>query len=50
MAKRITIMLDAELDKRLRNKQAAMITKTGGSVSFSKVINDVLRGDYKLPR
>ncbi len=50
MAKRITIMLDDEIDKKLRNKQAALIVKNGSSVSFSSVINDVLRGDYKLPR
>jgi hypothetical protein len=43
-------MITDDLDKRVRNKQAALITKLGTSVSFSSVINDILRGDYKLPR
>jgi len=48
MAKRITIMLDDDLDKKLRLKQADMIKKTQNSISFSKVINDVIRGKVKL--
>jgi len=48
MAKRITIMLDDDMDKKLRIKQAEMIKKTQSSVSFSKTINDVLRGKIKL--
>lgn len=48
MAKRITIMLDDDMDKKLRMKQADLIRKTQKSISFSKVINDVLRGKVKL--
>ena len=48
MAKRITIMLDDDMDKKLRMKQADLIRKTQLSISFSKVINDVLRGKVKL--
>ena len=48
MAKRITIMLDDDMDKKLRIKQAEMIKKTQNSISFSKVINETLRGKIKL--
>ena len=42
-AKRITIMLDEDLDRKIRLKQAKLIQKTNGSISFSRVINDALR-------
>jgi hypothetical protein len=48
MAKRITIMLDDDLDRKVRIKQAELIKKTQKSVSFSSVINDVLRGKVRL--
>ena len=48
MAKRITIMLDDDMDKKVRTRQAELIKKTQSSVSFSSVINDVLRGKIKL--
>lgn len=41
-------MLDDDMDKKLRMKQADLIRKTQKSISFSKVINDVLRGKVKL--
>ena len=47
MAKRITIMLDNDLDKKLRILQAKEITKTTKSISFSKTINVVLRKSLK---
>ncbi len=43
MLRRITIMLDNDLLKKLRVRQAKEITKSHKSVSFSKVINDLLR-------
>ncbi|MCA9812249.1 MAG: hypothetical protein KC483_05240 [Nitrosarchaeum sp.] len=43
MAKRITIMLDEELDKKIRVLQAKMIQNENRSVSFSKVINEVIK-------
>lgn len=43
MPKRITIVLDDEIDKKLRAKQAAMIRKSESSVSFSQVINETLK-------
>jgi len=47
MAKRITIMLDAELDKKLRLIQAKAIQSTSSSVSFSSTLNEVLRKSLK---
>ena len=47
MAIRITIMLDEELLKKLRIKQAKMLKKNNGSVSLSRVVNDYLRDAIK---
>lgn len=43
MAKRVTIMLDEELDKKIRLLQAKKLRTSDGSVSFSKVINECLK-------
>ncbi|MCE2507631.1 MAG: hypothetical protein J4F36_14420 [Nitrosopumilaceae archaeon] len=40
---RITIMLDDDLEKKLRALQAKEIQKTNQSVSFSKTINKIIR-------
>lgn len=45
--KRVTVMLDDDLDQELRERQARMIKKTQGSYSFSRVLNDVLRKSLK---
>ncbi|MBT8172877.1 MAG: hypothetical protein KJN83_02305 [Nitrosopumilus sp.] len=45
MAKRVTILIDDDLIKKLREKQAKMIKESSGSVSFSRVISKVLT-DY----
>ena len=47
MLRRITIMLDDGLLKKLRNKQAKLIKKSQGSVSLSKVITDYLSDSLK---
>ncbi len=47
MAKRITIMIDDDLDKKLRLIQAKEITKTSSSISYSQVVNDMLRKQLK---
>ncbi len=39
MSDRITILLDNDMTKQLRQIQAKMITQTGKSVSFSYVLN-----------
>ncbi|MGI0057471.1 MAG: hypothetical protein ACREAK_08885 [Nitrosarchaeum sp.] len=43
MSKRITIMIDDDLDKKLRQRQARMIQQSNETYSYSKTINDVLR-------
>ncbi|MBA4454052.1 MAG: hypothetical protein ACO2Y5_01450 [Nitrosopumilaceae archaeon] len=42
MAKRITIMIDDDLDKKIRLTQSKMILSENKSVSFSSVINSLL--------
>ena len=43
MSKRVTIMIDDDLDKKLRLTQAKMIQQKQTSYSFSKAVNDTLR-------
>ncbi|MBA4447527.1 MAG: hypothetical protein H2B07_01360 [Nitrosopumilaceae archaeon] len=43
MAKRVTIMIDDDLDKKLRLRQAKLIQQEQASYSYSKVINETLR-------
>lgn len=47
MRKRITIMLDSELEKKIRLKQAKMIKDSLGSVSFSDVLEQVVETGLK---
>jgi len=47
MSKRITVVLDDELVKKLRNVQSKKIKITQKSVSFSSVINEELRKALK---
>ena len=43
MAKRITIMMDDDMDKLLRIKQAKVIKKYQTAYSYSRAVNDTLR-------
>ena len=43
MSEKITIVIDVDLLKKIRLKQAKEIEKKLVSVSFSKVVNDILR-------
>jgi hypothetical protein len=43
MTKRVTIMIDDDLDRKIRLLQAKQITNSTASVSFSKVLNETLR-------
>ncbi len=43
MAKRITVVLDDVVAKKLRTIQSKKLAKSAESVSFSRVINDELR-------
>ncbi len=47
MTERITFMLDEDVAKKLRTIQAKMIQTDATSVSFSKVINEVLKNALK---
>jgi len=47
VADRITVMLDKDLAKKLRTMQAKMIQNSAKSVSFSSVLNSVLRKALK---
>ena len=43
MSKRVTIVIDDYIDKKLRNLQAKIIQRENSSYSFSRVVNDALR-------
>ena len=45
--RRVTIVIDADLDKKIRDLQAKAIRDTNGSVSYSRVINKLLRDSIK---
>jgi len=47
MPKRVTIMLDDDNDKKLRSRQAKLISQEQSSYSFSRGINDILRKSLK---
>jgi hypothetical protein len=47
MAKRITIMLEDDLVKKLHEIQAKQIKQSVKSVSFSRVLNEMLRKNIK---
>lgn len=42
MAERLTIMLNSETAKKLRKIQAKRIQETTSTVSFSRIVNEVL--------
>ena len=43
MSKRVTIVIDDYLDKKLRIRQAKMIQQEQSAYSYSRVVNDTLR-------
>ena len=43
MSKRVTIVIDDNLDKKLRTLQAKRIQRKQSSCSYSKVLNETLR-------
>ncbi len=47
MSKRVTIMIDVDLDKKLRSHQAKQIQLIQESYSYSRAINDILRMSLK---
>ena len=47
MSKRVTILIDEDLDNKLRLRQAKIMQQEQASCSYSKVINDILRKALK---
>ena len=47
MSKRLTVMIDEEINKKLRLCQAKIIQQEHASCSYSKVINDFHRKSLK---
>jgi predicted transcriptional regulator len=47
MGKRISIVLDDDLNKKLHDIQAKLIKESQKSVSFSAVLNDIVRTGLK---
>ena len=43
MSKRVTIMIDDDLDKKIRLRQAKIIQQEQTPYSYSKVLNETLR-------
>ncbi len=47
MSKRVTIMIDDDMDAKLRIRQGRLIEKDKKSISYSRVLNDALRKNLK---
>lgn len=47
MARRVTVILDDDLIKKIRAIQAKAITSQECSVSFSRTVNELLRKEFK---
>ncbi len=43
MGKRVTVVIDEDLDKKLRLRQAKLIQQKQSSYSYSRVLNETLR-------
>jgi hypothetical protein len=43
MSKRLTVMIDEDIDKKLRLCQAKIIQQKQASCSYSRVVNEALR-------
>ena len=50
MQVRITIMLDKDIEKKLRKLQAEKIQQESRNVSFSEIVNDYLEKGIKKSR
>ena len=47
MARQVTVTIDDDLDKKLRFIQAKTIKYTSNHMSYSRVINEILRNYFK---
>jgi len=48
MTRRVTVILDDDLVKKLRERQAKLIKESSSSVSFSRVLNETVRKSLKV--
>jgi len=47
MSRRVTIVIDDDLDKKIRFRQAKMIQQDNSSHIYSRVLNEILRKSLK---
>ena len=47
MAKRVTIVMDEDIIKKLHERQAKQIKESSKSISFSSVVNEAIRKHIK---
>jgi len=47
MLRRVTITLDPSVESKIRSLQAKKITETNKAISFSNIINEVLKQGLK---
>ncbi len=47
MLRRVTITLDLRLESKIRNLQAKKISESNKAISFSKIINEILKQGLK---
>jgi len=47
MSRRVTIVIDEDLDKKIRQRQAKLIQQELSSYSYSRVLNETLRKSLK---
>ncbi len=45
--KRVTLVIDDDVDKIIHQRQAVTIAKTNDSYSYSRCVNDLIRGVKK---
>ena len=47
MARRVTIVMDEDIIKKLHERQAKQIKESAKSISFSSVVNETIRKQIK---
>ena len=43
MSRRVTVMVENDIDKKIRNYQSKIIQKKNSTYSYSRAVNDLLR-------
>ncbi|MGY5140612.1 MAG: hypothetical protein ACW9W9_04305 [Candidatus Nitrosopumilus sp. Bin_571-38] len=43
MSRRVTVMIENNIDKKIRNYQSKIIQKKNSTYSYSRAVNDLLR-------